>query len=135
MKGIELPINVLVIIATAVIVLLGIVVLYMSGAGGGMFQMSATAAENNACAELQRFGCGTTSLDQVMIDYDTNRDGSVDTDDNLESYCNNIRGGLVKYPIVEEDGEDVNEGNRILYCKVTICGCTGLPQPGEAVTE
>jgi hypothetical protein len=59
MKGVELPINVLVIVAIAVIVLLGIVVLYFIGFNPFSGSISITSLKNSACSNFSlNFDCG-----------------------------------------------------------------------------
>jgi len=57
-KGIELPVNVLVIVAIAVIVLLGLVALFMGGFGGFAGSVESTNAWSNACGPVLS-ACGT----------------------------------------------------------------------------
>jgi len=59
MKGIELPINVLVIVAIAVIVLLGLVVLYFIGFNPFSGSISLTSLKNAGCSNFSlNFDCG-----------------------------------------------------------------------------
>jgi hypothetical protein len=60
MKGIELPINILVIVAIAVIVLLGLVVLYFVGFNPFSSGISLTALKNQACGNFTlSYSCGS----------------------------------------------------------------------------
>jgi hypothetical protein len=105
MKGIELPINILVIIAMAVMVLLGLVAIYMGGFGPGGSEMQKNAAKNQACQELISKGyCGNYSSTKYVnvTGFDADRDGSMDpgpgitgdkeTNDNLYMLCKNFYG-------------------------------------------
>ena len=58
MKGIELPINILVIVAIAVIVLLGMVALYFAGWTPFSSSLSYQSVKNTACEQLVREGWG-----------------------------------------------------------------------------
>ena len=59
MKGIELPINVLVIVAIAVIVLLGLVVVYFVGYNPFSGSVTATSIKNKACSDYaMNYNCG-----------------------------------------------------------------------------
>ena len=51
MKGVELPINILVIVAIAVIVLLGLVALYFIGFNPFSVTTAVESAKNNACRD------------------------------------------------------------------------------------
>ena len=81
MKGIELPINILVIVAVAVIVLLGIVALYFAGFLGPAGTMTQQSAKSKYCALVVRHPQGCTygvGLNTVLIsDFDANKDGTL----------------------------------------------------------
>ena len=86
MKGIELPINILVVVAVAVIVLLGVIALYFSGFIRPAGVMNQESAKSSYCAIIMRSpgGCaGTILLSSVGItDFDADRDtfmGAADT--------------------------------------------------------
>jgi hypothetical protein len=72
-KGIELPINILVVVAVAVIVLLGVVALYFSGWFSGTAPMTLEAAKAQACNIASRQGCGVgvDTLVTITVDYGT----------------------------------------------------------------
>ena len=84
MKGVELPINILVVVAIAVIVLLGLVALYFIGFNPFSVTTAVESAKNNACRDYlhQNPVCNsaagvsleypagtTTTLDQFTNDY------------------------------------------------------------------
>jgi hypothetical protein len=111
MKGVELPINILVIVAIAVIVLLGLVALYFVG-----FNPFSTAAgiegiKNDACRELvQKYNCNPSAgLASIPVNMDVDgADNTIDiATDNLSSLCN-------KY----------YSRTSITQCKA-LCGCPG----------
>jgi hypothetical protein len=63
MKGIELPINILVIVAVAIIVLLGVIALFYSSWFTGTGPVTAQAAISGPCNQVTRSGsCTTTPL-------------------------------------------------------------------------
>jgi hypothetical protein len=78
MKGIALPINALVIVAIAVIVLLGIVALYFGGFNPFSTSISVEAAKNGACDTLVRYGCNVGTNTITIDDFDADQDGSND---------------------------------------------------------
>jgi len=65
MKGIELPVNVLVIVAIAVIVLLGMLTLFMGGFGGFAGTQEQTTAWSKACGSVLSNCAGSHSSDGV----------------------------------------------------------------------
>ena len=113
MKGVELPINVLVIVAIAVIVLLGLIALLFAGFSPFSSEISLGAVKTAACSELTRGGC-TQDLKDIFVNFDADEDGTTEetagdppaTDDNLDNLCLN-------YYNAAEDSE----------CRVRVCGC------------
>ena len=85
MKGVELPINILVIVAVAVIVLLGLVALYFSGVIGPMNVMNQESAKQKYCSAIltNPEGCrGNIELSDIVInDFDADQDGEIDGGD------------------------------------------------------
>jgi len=85
MKGIELPINILVVVAVAVIVLLGIVALYFAGFIEPAGTMTAQTTKTKYCSQVSQNpnGCiyvasGGVDLTKIQInDFDANQDGTI----------------------------------------------------------
>jgi len=116
MKGIELPINILVIIAMAVMVLLGLVAIYMGGFGPGAGEMQKNAAKNQACQELISKGyCGdAVKTSNVPVSgFDANKDGTMGND-NLKDLCENFYG--CKY-------DENDKKSFVDCCHKKVCGC------------
>ena len=92
MKGLSLPINVLVIVVVAVIVLLGIVALYFGGFTPFSSSISVESAKNSACAELVRRQCALTPSTMLLSTYDIIFDADNDgtpglAGDTLQALC------------------------------------------------
>ncbi len=68
MKGIELPINILVIVAVAIIVLLGVVALFYSSWFTGTGPVTSQTAVSKACAIATRIGCTADPTTVYMTD-------------------------------------------------------------------
>ncbi len=119
-KGIELPINTLVVVAIAVIILLAVAAFFMGvwtpSAGG----MQALAAKNRACGQLMNIGCNdATESDMRSINFDFDYDNSGTTaDDNLYGYCK------YSYP-------SLSGGELLKSCK-KMCGCPGYSGIGTS---
>lgn len=118
MKGIELPVNVLVIIAIAVLVMLGMIALYVAGiipAG----KINEFSAMTEACGELKTAAppC-SKDTNKITINWDVSGDGKIEADDYLYDYCVNNKGC--------SDYKDPE-----LCCKAMVCGCTGLAKPAK----
>jgi hypothetical protein len=87
MKGIELPVNALIIISIALLVLLGIVALWMSGWGTGAQGVTVEAAKAAGCGALLRDsrGCAAVLPSGIYFDgnnatvpkFDVNKDGKI----------------------------------------------------------
>jgi hypothetical protein len=67
-KGIELPINILVIIAVAVIVLLGVIALYFSGFMGPAGIVTQDAAKTSGCKLIMSKVGGCATVDAAYTD-------------------------------------------------------------------
>ncbi|PVX24651.1 MAG: hypothetical protein CW691_06975 [Candidatus Bathyarchaeum sp.] len=137
MKGIELPINILVIVAVAVIVLLGLVALYFSGVMGPMGVMEQQSAKQEYCSQIMNnpAGCrGELPTRTIVInDFDANKDGNLrgGTDWYVDS-----EGAWETLPIEACTSEDEETGDNLaslLACyfgarsersALQICGCT-----------
>lgn len=76
MKGIELPINVLVIVAVAVIVLLGITAVFMLGFAPFTGTSGLESIKNDACTLLVRSGCGQNTW-LIPVNFDSDKNGLV----------------------------------------------------------
>ena len=108
MKGVELPINILVIVAIAVIVLLGLVALYFVGFGPFSATAGIEAVKNQACTVLNpRAGC-TTDPSSVTVNYDVGNDGDT-SNDNLQEFAEAFYGCA--------DGDT--------SCSRRLCSCPG----------
>ena len=102
MKGIELPINVLVIVAVAVIVLLGIIALYFGGFVGPAGLMTQEAAKTQGCNRVMSAvgGCQSATPASILFDgttgsvgkFDANGDGSITAADTLQALCEKFYG-------------------------------------------
>ncbi len=104
MKGIELPVNVLIIVAIGVIVLIGLVVLLGIGIGG-VSPVLVQAELTNSCNNLRTtFGCDENSLASVKLPEDSAKRFGV-TD--LIGLCDKYK----------------NTDANITKCAVDVCGC------------
>ncbi len=85
MKGIELPINVLVIVAVAVLVLLGLVALYMMVVGPGSVTIQKQNAWNQMCTIVTQQYCTDTTLS-------ASQKFGVESQWTFGELCNDIKG-------------------------------------------
>jgi cytochrome c-type biogenesis protein CcmE len=108
-KGIELPVNVMVIIAIAVIVLLGLVALFTFGIRSGV-PLQVQLEKGTACTSLVNRGCVETAPSDVDVSIDVTDDGKVvKGEDTLQKLCD-------KYFGTSTDA---------VKCK-RVCSCTGI---------
>lgn len=76
MKGMELPINILVLVAIAVIVLIGLIAMYTMGIGPFAGNIGIQSALNSGCSALQREdNCGVNP-NTIEVCFDANKDGT-----------------------------------------------------------
>ena len=79
MKGVELPINTMIIIVLCLIVLLAIVVLFFGTWNPGQGTLSQEAAKNNACQLMIATRCTSNPENVIVRDFDADRDGKSNT--------------------------------------------------------
>ena len=108
MKGVELPINILVIVAIAVIVLLGLVALYFVGFGPFSSVAGQDAIRNQGCTEFNRQENCVVDPSTIAVNFDVKSDG-VTTNDNLMDFCEEY------YGCNDEDA----------LCVRRLCACPG----------
>jgi len=117
MKGIELPVNILIIIAIAVIVLIALIAMFYPAFVSGGKTVSLDVARSQACRSLvEGYRCDTTTvLANIIVNkFDVDKDGSVndigtsDADDNLDNLC------LTWYQTADD-----------ATCRKNLCGCEG----------
>lgn len=124
MKGVELPINTLIVVVIALAILLALIALFFGVWTPGSSGLNLDAAKNTACHMLVSTGCRDAAQINVN-DFDANKDGNLQSgtgtgdcetggDDNLYMLCKcwyNIRP-----PIYAEDTINQN-------CRQIICNC------------
>jgi len=89
MKGLELPINVLVIVAIAIIVLLGVVVLYFIGFNPFSGSVSLTSLKSQGCSNFTlNYDCGRRGATTSNINLPGNSYGVTTLQDLCEDYLN-----------------------------------------------
>jgi hypothetical protein len=131
MKGLELPVNTLVVIAIAVLVMLGLVAMYMAGTGPFtvVVEMSARGA---SCNMLTSSNC-QTPLSTIAIEF-----GEYTS---LYDYCESkyiSHYGASVYNFEEEQFCGSNSDVKAdieKYCKSSfVCGCPGITfvEPSES---
>jgi hypothetical protein len=86
MKGVSLPISVIVILMLAVAVLAGALYIYRSGWQPGARGAGMEAAFNSACLTLTSRGCKSADLDTIPANYDVDGNGDP-SDDELLDLC------------------------------------------------
>jgi len=108
-KGVELPINILVVVAIAVIVLLGLVALYFMGFGPFSKAAGVEAVKSQGCNDLNpRAGC-VTDPNTILVNYDVDGDGVIAVaQDNLQTFA-------AKYYACAAD----------IACTKRMCSCPG----------
>jgi len=110
-KAITLPVNVLVIVAIAIIVLLGLIAIYGVGFNPFSSAINLESVKNEACRKIVFSRCEKNAAD-ITVDFDANRDGTTDSSDTFLILCQNFFWR-----------------NDELSCK-QLCGCTGATTSG-----
>ena len=102
MKGISLPVNVLVILIVAVVILLAVIILFVGG-WTGVSVIDSQLALNKARGIITNYNCESRSLDQVVTG---SRLVNKDSDDTVRDVC--------KYNTLNND----NDCLKIAGCRV-----------------
>jgi hypothetical protein len=84
-KGIELPVNVLVIIVIAVLVLIALATLVATGVLS-MRPVQIQMEKNSACSSIVVGGC-TGDPSKVRVNIDITGDGKIDASDTFDKLC------------------------------------------------
>jgi len=80
MRGVELPINTMVIVVLAVIILLALVAMYFSGFGPFSTAVGLEGERGDACRRLvQENGCRVATSDITTPGFDANKNNSMNT--------------------------------------------------------
>ncbi len=87
MKGVEMPINILVIVIIAIIVLTAMVVIFSGVWSSGSGTIGLETAKSNACQILITMGCDTDPESVPVNNFDSNGDTKKDSNDNLAELC------------------------------------------------
>ena len=139
MKGIELPINILIIVAIAVIVLIALVAMFYPAFSGGSSVVTTESAKSAACQILvgpKKCGATTprpTNTSEITISgFDANRDGIVG--DNQKNTINSGTGANFPTTCSSPPATNYDHDNLaslcICYYSITnerlckaLCGC------------
>ena len=84
MKGQNLPINTMVLLLVAVIVLLGAIMLFGGIWGDSSSQISLMAAKENGCSIWISSGCDEYYISSIKVKYDADGDGKITDADTLD---------------------------------------------------
>ena len=116
MKGLELPVNVLIILVLGLIILIAVIVLVYDASKPAVSSVDLTTAKNNACQMLVSVGCGPGQSGSIRVsNFDANRDGEMDVKDTLLELCR-------EYYLI--DGSNDKYASPDDQCRVEICGCS-----------
>lgn len=125
MKGAELPINTLIIIVIALVILIAVIAIFFGVYNPSKEGINLEAAKSNACQMLASMNCGVSPASIIINNFDADKDGTVGDigtwtwgdscspspaadGDNLASLC------ACQYSINTNDAD----------CRKTVCGCT-----------
>jgi type II secretory pathway pseudopilin PulG len=78
MKGLELPINILIIVVLAVIVLIAVIALFFPSFYSSSQTVSVESAKSSACQVLANLGCVSNTNSITISNFDADKDGSLD---------------------------------------------------------
>jgi hypothetical protein len=107
MKGAELPINTLVVLVLLVIVLIAVILFFYDPYRRAVGSVDLNTAKSNACTLLTQMVCSGKAQNIPVNDFDANKDGTINSGDNLLELCKN-------YYNIEDDSD----------CKQQVCQCS-----------
>ena len=84
MRGVELPINVIVIVVICMVVLLAIIALFFGVWNPGKTSITLEAAKTNACQMLVSMGCNQDTFSIAVRDFDANKNNAQVSGDNWD---------------------------------------------------
>lgn len=85
MRGLELPVNTLIVIVLAIIVLVAVIAFFMGAWRPGVSGIEMENAKNSGCQAFVSAGCDDRDLNIIIVNYDV--DGNGAKDDSLLRLC------------------------------------------------
>jgi hypothetical protein len=126
MKGVELPINTMVIVVLAVIILLALVAMYFSGFGPFSTAVGLEGVRGDACRRLvQENGCRVSTSTIGISDYDANKNNKMGTTE-INTGWTWGTGGSVCGQFAAGDGDNLASLCNCTYGLTTETACRGL---------
>lgn len=130
--GVELPINVVVIIVMCIIVLLSVMVLFILTWTSGSSTINLQSVKSNACQKLASSNCESDTSSISVENFDANKDGKVNEAgngvDDTSAACKTGGGGDDNLYMLCKCWFSVNEQ----VCKNSICGCISGSTAGSS---
>jgi hypothetical protein len=124
MKGIELPINILIILAVAIIVLIAVVAMFYTPFSTGSSTVGLDTAKSAACQILiARHGCTDATILTSSItvnNFDADKDGFIGSTDTGSGWSWTTASATQCSAVVGTSGDNL----------ASICGCHYLVQAG-----
>jgi hypothetical protein len=123
-KGLELPMNIVILLVIAIIVLIAIMALLYSTYPTAKGSVDLSTAKNSACQFLINMGCLPSTGTVLVNDFDANMDGNIQTgSENFGSSdtisCDKNGGDNLARLCACYYGVTTN-----LQCRMKICGCS-----------
>ena len=137
MKGLELPINVLIIVAVALIVLLAVVAMYFSGFNPFTTTVGLEGVKNDACRRLvQEERCKEETQNIKIDNFDADKDGQMGSSEPFSGWLWVFSGNPTRDALCAKESMAVGDNLASLCacyfsiysegeCKV-MCGCPGI---------
>ena len=129
MKGVELPVNVLVLIAIAVIVLLAVIVLFFGSFSGPSSVVTLQTVTSTACAEWRNRNF-PDAYTVTILNFDSDKDGKLDPGQSCNTVVSNCQGDPAATDNLETLGEcyyntggcAVGRGTNEQSIRTRVCG-------------
>ena len=120
MKGMELPVNTLIILVIAIIVLIAIVAFFWGVYDPSKQGMNLETAKTNACMMLNNLGCGVDTSTIAISGFDANKNGVLG-DLGADGVC--TQGGGDNLHMLCKCYYGISGNSEEEDCKTVICNC------------
>ena len=124
MKGIELPINILIIIAVAVIVLIALIAMFYPAFSSGSLVLSSEMAKTQACRGLLANDCNIHPNGIPTYNFDANKNGIIGSGDSGASCGSGATSGDNLWSLCVCQLQVPESVAGCTQCKKNVCGCT-----------
>jgi hypothetical protein len=120
MKGMELPVNTLIILVIAIIVLIAIIAFFLGVYKPSKESLGLETAKDNACQMLNSLGCKFAPTGIAVSTFDADQNGEVGNTGNANGICGDPAGSGDNLQMLCKCWYGVSDPTE---CMNTVCNC------------